>query len=43
MTQELSFWGAVALVAVAAIALFKILAAKVGDRVPALAELAAFI
>lgn len=43
MTQELSFWSAVALVAVAAVALFKILAANLGAKVPALADLAAFI
>lgn len=43
MEQELTFWAAVALVAVAAVALFKIAAAKLGAKVPALADLAAFI
>jgi hypothetical protein len=43
MDRELSFWAAVALVSVAAVALFKIAAAHLGGKVPALADLAAFI
>lgn len=43
MREELGFWLTVMLVAVAGVALFKILAAHVGDRVPGLAELGAFI
>jgi hypothetical protein len=40
---ELGFWLAVALVAIASVALFKIAGAKFGDHVPALGQLAAFI
>lgn len=43
MTESLSFWAAVGLVAIAAVAFFKLVAAKLGGRVPALAELAAFV
>jgi hypothetical protein len=43
MTDELSFWAAVGLVAIVALALFKFVAAKLGGRVPALADLAAFV
>jgi hypothetical protein len=43
MTDDLSFWAAVGLVAIAAVAFFKLAAAKLGGRIPALADLAAFI
>lgn len=43
MGQELGFWLAVMLVAVAGVALFKIAGARLGDHVPALGQLAAFI
>lgn len=43
MREELGFWLAVMLVAVVGVALFKLVAAKVGDRVPGLAELGAFV
>lgn len=43
MPEEIGFWLAVGVVAVVAVALFKLLAGKVGDKVPALADLAAFI
>jgi len=41
--KELGFWLAVACVAIAGVAVFKIVGAKVGDRVPAVSQLAAFI
>ena len=44
MREELGFWLAVACVSVAAVALFKLLAAsKVGEKVPGAQALAAFI
>lgn len=44
MGREAGFWLAVALVALAAVALFKLLATTpVGEHVPGLRELAAFI
>lgn len=43
MPEELGFWLAVMLVAIAGVALFKIAGAKFGDHVPALGQLAAFI
>lgn len=43
MFAEVQYWLAVGLVAIAAMAFFKLLAAKVGGRVPALADLAAFV
>ena len=43
MTESLSFWTSVGLVAVVAVALFKLLAVKLGGSVPALADLAAFV
>lgn len=43
MTESVSFWAAVGLVAIAAVAFFKLVAAKFGGRVPALADLAAFV
>ncbi len=43
MREEVSFWVAVGLIAVASVVLFKLMAAKVGDRWPALAEVGAFI
>lgn len=43
MHREIGFWAAVALVAVIGVAGFKLLAAKVGHIVPAMADLAAFI
>lgn len=44
MKYELGFWLAVALVAIAAIALLKVLAATpAGETVPGLRDLAAFI
>lgn len=43
MREELGFWLAVMVAAVVGLALFKLVAAKVGDRVPGLAELAAFV
>ena len=43
MREELSFWLAVGLVAVASVAIFKVLAAHAGDRFPALRDLGAFI
>lgn len=41
--DEIGFWLAVALVAIVGMAFFKLAAAKAGDKIPALAELAAFI
>lgn len=43
MTEDLSFWAAVGLVAIVAVAFFKLAAAKLGGRVPALADLASFV
>lgn len=43
MTEELAFWMSVGLVAIVAVAFFKLAAAKFGGSVPALADLAAFI
>jgi UPF0716 family protein affecting phage T7 exclusion len=43
MPRELGFWLAVALVAVVGVAGFKLIAARLGNLVPALADLAAFI
>lgn len=43
MHQELSFWLAVMIVAVAGVALFKLVGARYGDHVPAIGQLAAFI
>lgn len=44
VTAELGFWLAVALVAVAGVASFKLLATtKVGESVPGLRQLAAFV
>lgn len=43
MFGEVQYWLAVGLVAIAAMAFFKLLAAKVGGKVPALADLAAFV
>jgi hypothetical protein len=43
MTDEFAFWAAVGLVAVAAVAMFKLLAGQFGARFPALADLAAFV
>lgn len=44
MRGELSFWAAVGLVAIAAVALLKIFAGtSAGSKVPGLRELAAFI
>lgn len=44
MSREAGFWLAVALVAIGATALFKLLATTtVGERIPGLRELAAFI
>ena len=43
MTEELSFWAAVGLVAIVAVAFFKLAAAKFGGRLPALADLASFV
>jgi hypothetical protein len=41
--EDIGFWLAVMLVAVAGVALFKILGARVGDQFPALRDLAAAI
>jgi hypothetical protein len=41
--HELTFWASVGIVAVISVALFKLIAGKVGGTVPALADLAAFI
>lgn len=43
MFSEVQYWLAVGLVAIASLAFFKLLAAKVGGRLPALADLAAFV
>lgn len=43
MKEELGFWLAVGLVAVASVAIFKLVGTKVGDQVPAVGQLAAFI
>lgn len=43
MPEEIGFWVAVGVVAVVAVALFKLAAGKVGDKFPAMADLAAFI
>lgn len=43
MKEELGFWLAVALVAVAGVAIFKLVGARVGESVPAIGQLAAFI
>lgn len=44
MREELSFWAAVGLIAIAAVVLFKVAAAsEAGARVPGLRELAEFI
>lgn len=43
MREEAGFWLTVMLVAVAGVALFKIVALRVGARVPGLAELGSFI
>lgn len=43
MAEEIGFWVAVGVVAIVAVALFKLTAAKVGDKVPGMADLAAFI
>lgn len=44
MREELSFWGAIALVAIAAVIGFKVLAtSEAGAKVPGLRELADFI
>lgn len=41
--EDVGFWLAVGLVAIAAVALFKLLGAYAGGAVPALGDLAAFI
>lgn len=43
MTESISFWASVGLVAIAAVAFFKLIAAKFGGNVPALAQLATFV
>lgn len=43
MHYELGFWLAVMLVSVAGVALFKLLAAQIGDHLPALEKLGAFL
>ncbi len=43
MPEEIGFWLAVGVVAIVALALFKLIAGKVGDKFPAMAELAAFL
>lgn len=44
MREELGFWVSVAVVAVVGVAFFKLLgASKVGEHVPAIRQLAAFI
>ncbi len=43
MPEEIGFWLAVGVVAVVAVALFKLVAGKVGGQFPAMADLAAFI
>lgn len=41
MHRDIGFWIAVALVAIVGEILFKVIAGKLGDRVPVLADLAA--
>jgi UPF0716 family protein affecting phage T7 exclusion len=43
MHREIGFWLAVALVSVIGVAGFKLIAARLGGFVPALADLAAFV
>ncbi len=43
MREELGFWITVMIAAVVGVALFKILAAKVGTSIPGLAQLAQFV
>lgn len=43
MREELGFWLTVMIAAVIGVALFKIIGAKVGDKVPGIGELAAFL
>lgn len=43
LPRELGFWLAVAIVSVIGVAGFKLIAARLGSLVPALADLAAFI
>lgn len=43
MREEAGFWVTVALVAVVAVVLFKIVALHAGDRIPGLSQLGAFI
>jgi hypothetical protein len=43
MKEELGFWAAVGLVAVVAVVVFKLVAGRLGDKVPALGQLADFI
>lgn len=43
LPEEVTFWIGVGVVAIVAVALFKVLAGKLGDKFPALADLAAFI
>lgn len=43
MPEELVFWATVGLVAVVALAFFKLAAVHLGRQIPALADLAAFV
>lgn len=43
MSQEITFWLGVALVAILSVALFKLLAVHFGEQFPALGKLGAFI
>ncbi len=43
MRDEVGFWVTVAIVAVVAVVLFKLAALRLGDKVPGLQELGAFI
>lgn len=43
MSSELGFWIAVMIVAVVGVATFKLIGARVGEHVPAIGQLAAFI